>query len=197
VLPRLVLLILCQFVSLFASLLVLFIIYASFVYLFLELFIIFLLLCIYVFLYSVHVSRLVILRLYKSPAEVLLGFDIDSCCVGYDGTDVWCQERFRRALTKRYNLVNIRYASWVLPFNFISFIQFNNIFICFQFICLLFNLVLLFPSDSISLVLFGLVIIRSVLSSIVTTRIVPYSLFYYFIIILLFFSSYSRLVVDH
>eukprot|EP01127_Copromyxa_protea_P013859 TRINITY_DN376_c0_g1_i1.p1 TRINITY_DN376_c0_g1~~TRINITY_DN376_c0_g1_i1.p1 ORF type:complete len:888 (+),score=171.53 TRINITY_DN376_c0_g1_i1:42-2666(+) len=48
----------------------------------------------------------VILRLYKSPAEVLLGFDIDSCCVGFDGTDVWCQERFKRALTKRYNLVN-------------------------------------------------------------------------------------------
>lgn len=35
----------------------------------------------------------VILRLYRTPAEVLLGFDIDSCCVGYDGTDVWCMER--------------------------------------------------------------------------------------------------------
>lgn len=49
----------------------------------------------------------IILRLYKSPAEVLMGFDIDSCCIGYDGTDVWCMERFRRALTKRFNLVNI------------------------------------------------------------------------------------------
>jgi hypothetical protein len=48
----------------------------------------------------------VILRFYKSPTEVLLGFDIDSCCVGYDGDKVWCMERFRRALTKRYNLVN-------------------------------------------------------------------------------------------
>jgi len=48
----------------------------------------------------------IILRLYRSPAEVLLGFDIDSCCVGFDGTDVWCQERFKRALTKRYNLIN-------------------------------------------------------------------------------------------
>jgi len=49
----------------------------------------------------------IILRLYKSPGEVLLGFDIDSCCVGYDGDDLWCMERFRRAITKRYNLVNV------------------------------------------------------------------------------------------
>eukprot|EP01130_Rhizamoeba_saxonica_P010233 TRINITY_DN418_c1_g1_i3.p1 TRINITY_DN418_c1_g1~~TRINITY_DN418_c1_g1_i3.p1 ORF type:complete len:752 (-),score=143.16 TRINITY_DN418_c1_g1_i3:80-2311(-) len=47
----------------------------------------------------------IILRLYKSPAEILLGFDIDSCCIGYDGYDVYCMERFRRALTKGYNLV--------------------------------------------------------------------------------------------
>jgi hypothetical protein len=49
----------------------------------------------------------VVLRCYKSPAEVLLGFDIDSCTVGYDGNNVYCMERFKRALTKRYNLVNI------------------------------------------------------------------------------------------
>ena len=30
----------------------------------------------------------IILRLYSSPAEVLMGFDIDSCCVAYDGTSV-------------------------------------------------------------------------------------------------------------
>lgn len=49
----------------------------------------------------------VVLRVYKSPAEVLLGFDIDSCTVGFDGKDVYCMERFKRAMTKRYNLVNI------------------------------------------------------------------------------------------
>lgn len=49
----------------------------------------------------------VVLRCYKSPAEVLLGFDIDSCTVGFDGQNVYCMERFKRALTKRYNLVNI------------------------------------------------------------------------------------------
>lgn len=25
------------------------------------------------------------LRLYSSPCEVLAGFDVDSCCVGFDG----------------------------------------------------------------------------------------------------------------
>jgi hypothetical protein len=47
----------------------------------------------------------IILRLYKSPAEVLLGFDIDACTFGFDGQKVWATERGRRALTKRYNLV--------------------------------------------------------------------------------------------
>ncbi|KAJ3268023.1 Protein mono-ADP-ribosyltransferase parp4, partial [Terramyces sp. JEL0728] len=31
----------------------------------------------------------VIFRLYKSPSEVLMGFDIDCCCVGYDGKEVY------------------------------------------------------------------------------------------------------------
>ena len=37
---------------------------------------------------------------------MLLGFDIDSCAVGFDGVDVYAEERFRRALCKGYNLVN-------------------------------------------------------------------------------------------
>jgi hypothetical protein len=49
----------------------------------------------------------IILRLYKSPAEILMGFDVDSCCVGYDGRDVFVLPRARRALTKRYNLVDL------------------------------------------------------------------------------------------
>jgi hypothetical protein len=48
----------------------------------------------------------VILRLHKSPSEVLLGFDIDSCAVGFDGSRVLAAPRFRRALNKSYNLVN-------------------------------------------------------------------------------------------
>ncbi|KAJ3445881.1 putative reductase [Anaeramoeba flamelloides] len=49
----------------------------------------------------------VILRLYRSPAEILLGFDVDSCAVGYDGQDVWISERARRAITKQYNLIDL------------------------------------------------------------------------------------------
>jgi hypothetical protein len=30
----------------------------------------------------------IILRLYKSPAEILMGFDVDCCSVGFDGANV-------------------------------------------------------------------------------------------------------------
>ncbi|KAH8067398.1 hypothetical protein JL720_12440 [Aureococcus anophagefferens] len=48
----------------------------------------------------------VILRLYSSPAEVLMGFDIDSCCAAYDGTRLLCLPRFRRAVNSSLNLVD-------------------------------------------------------------------------------------------
>ena len=48
----------------------------------------------------------IILRLYSSPAEVLMGFDIDSCCVAYDGTSVSCLPRWRRAVNGSFNLVD-------------------------------------------------------------------------------------------
>ncbi len=48
----------------------------------------------------------IILRLYRSPAEVLLGFDIDACCVAFDGTRVLALPRAQRALTKCYNIVD-------------------------------------------------------------------------------------------
>eukprot|EP01156_Anaeramoeba_ignava_P022588 Anaeramoba_ignava/c20830_g2_i1.p1 GENE.c20830_g2_i1~~c20830_g2_i1.p1 ORF type:complete len:509 (+),score=122.30 c20830_g2_i1:13-1539(+) len=46
----------------------------------------------------------IIFRLYKSPAEVLMGFDIDSCCALYNGETVMIGARFYRAITKQYNL---------------------------------------------------------------------------------------------
>eukprot|EP00029_Vermamoeba_vermiformis_P008738 TRINITY_DN4171_c0_g1_i1.p1 TRINITY_DN4171_c0_g1~~TRINITY_DN4171_c0_g1_i1.p1 ORF type:complete len:2196 (-),score=786.80 TRINITY_DN4171_c0_g1_i1:32-6574(-) len=49
----------------------------------------------------------IVLRLYKSPAEILMGFDIDACTVGFDGDKVWGLPRAQRALTKRYNLVDM------------------------------------------------------------------------------------------
>lgn len=53
-----------------------------------------------------HRNIQIVLRLYKSPAEVLLGFDVDSCSIGFDGKKVWITERGQRAINKRYNLVN-------------------------------------------------------------------------------------------
>jgi len=49
----------------------------------------------------------IVLRLYSSPAEILMGFDIDSCCVGFDGETVWALPRCRRAILKGYNLVDL------------------------------------------------------------------------------------------
>lgn len=49
----------------------------------------------------------IVLRLYKSPAEVLIGFDIDSCCVGFDGYTVWSLPRARRAINKGFNLADL------------------------------------------------------------------------------------------
>ena len=49
----------------------------------------------------------VVTRLYKSPAEVLHGFDIDSCCVGFDGEKVLCAPRTIRAFNTRCNMVDM------------------------------------------------------------------------------------------
>lgn len=47
-----------------------------------------------------------ILRLYKTPAEILSGFDIDSCKVGFDGTKVWMTETALWSWRTRTNIVD-------------------------------------------------------------------------------------------
>ncbi|KAJ6250583.1 reductase [Anaeramoeba flamelloides] len=49
----------------------------------------------------------IILRLYKSPAEILIGFDVDCCSVGYDGKNVYVSQRAKRAITRQYNLIDL------------------------------------------------------------------------------------------
>ena len=39
--------------------------------------------------------------------EVLIGFDIDACAVGFDGATVFALPRFRRAVNRRFNLVGV------------------------------------------------------------------------------------------
>ena len=49
----------------------------------------------------------VVLRIYQSPAEILMGFDIDACAVGFDGRNVYALPRAKRAIIKQYNLVDL------------------------------------------------------------------------------------------
>ena len=48
----------------------------------------------------------VILRVYNSPAEVLLGFDVDCTTVGFDGERVWALPRGLDALANGYSVLN-------------------------------------------------------------------------------------------
>ena len=52
----------------------------------------------------------IVLRLYESPAEVLLGFDCDCCCVGFDGDRVWGLPRALRAIQYGTNILNPLHA---------------------------------------------------------------------------------------
>ena len=53
----------------------------------------------------------VILRLYQNPSEVLHGFDVDSCCLGFDGADIWMTQRACFALKNGYNTINFNRLS--------------------------------------------------------------------------------------
>jgi hypothetical protein len=48
----------------------------------------------------------IVLRLYDSPAEILMGFDCDSCCCAYDGREVWVTPRCAHALQTGINVLN-------------------------------------------------------------------------------------------
>jgi hypothetical protein len=50
-----------------------------------------------------HLDVQYILRLYQSVTEVIHGFDVDCCCMAYDGQQVWMTPRCNYALTKGYN----------------------------------------------------------------------------------------------
>ncbi|KAJ3259875.1 hypothetical protein HK103_001766 [Boothiomyces macroporosus] len=54
-----------------------------------------------------HRQIQVIFRLYQSPSEILIGFDIDCCSVGYDGKDVYGIPRFFAAASFQRNVVDV------------------------------------------------------------------------------------------
>jgi hypothetical protein len=64
----------------------------------------------------------IVLRIYRSPAEILMGFDIDCCCVGFDGDQVWVLPRAQRAINRQLNVADLsrRSLSYVLLLLFLS-----------------------------------------------------------------------------
>ncbi|KDQ65163.1 hypothetical protein JAAARDRAFT_188410 [Jaapia argillacea MUCL 33604] len=49
----------------------------------------------------------IVLRLYKSPAEILAGFDVDAPCCAYDGDRVWANPRSIIAMMRQCNTVDV------------------------------------------------------------------------------------------
>lgn len=49
----------------------------------------------------------IITKLYKSPLEVIMSFDIDSCAFAYDGSDVWGLPRSLYSMVRRTNVVDL------------------------------------------------------------------------------------------
>ena len=45
----------------------------------------------------------IVLKLVKSPKDVLLNFDLDICAMGWDGSDLWMLPRAARALESKSN----------------------------------------------------------------------------------------------
>ena len=48
----------------------------------------------------------------QSPAEILMGFDVDSCAVCFDGARVLAAPRAVRALSRRANVVDLDRRSY-------------------------------------------------------------------------------------
>ncbi|KAF7375429.1 hypothetical protein MSAN_00430700 [Mycena sanguinolenta] len=57
----------------------------------------------------------IVLKLVKSPREVLLNFDLDICAMGWDGTSVWMLPRTARALETGSNVftMNLIYGHYL------------------------------------------------------------------------------------
>jgi hypothetical protein len=61
-------------------------------------------------MHSEEIKVQVVLRIYSSPTEVLIGFDVDCCCCCYDGRNVWVTRRCMNALETGVNVLNPLHA---------------------------------------------------------------------------------------
>ena len=55
----------------------------------------------------VHTQIQIITRLYETKDDILNGFDIDCCAVGWDGTECLMTDRCIRAVSERVNTINL------------------------------------------------------------------------------------------
>ncbi|CAG8533706.1 4216_t:CDS:10 [Dentiscutata erythropus] len=53
----------------------------------------------------------IVLKIYRTPAELFANVDIASTCVAYDGKDVWVNSRGHQALITQCNLIEIQQSS--------------------------------------------------------------------------------------
>jgi hypothetical protein len=49
----------------------------------------------------------IVLRIYKSVAEILTGFDVDCSCAAYDGQQVWAAPRALAAYMTQTNTIDL------------------------------------------------------------------------------------------
>ncbi|KAF8347407.1 hypothetical protein F5887DRAFT_955634 [Amanita rubescens] len=49
----------------------------------------------------------IVLRLYHSPAEILVGFNIDALCCAYDGARVWANPRAIITIMRQCNTTDV------------------------------------------------------------------------------------------
>ena len=60
----------------------------------------------YIIKNEVYKKIQIILRTYKTKSEIIHGFDVDSSCILYDGSNFWVTERFKYSLTYLVNTID-------------------------------------------------------------------------------------------
>ena len=66
-------------------------------------------------------------KLFRTYSEILHGIDVDCCCIGWDGVDVWATERCMFALNRGYNTVNLDLASTSYEYKLAKYSELNKI----------------------------------------------------------------------
>jgi len=66
-------------------------------------------------------KKQVILRIYRSLAEVLIGFDLDSCCIGYYKGEIYMTKRFLHSMKYRVNMLDLSRCSTTMEYRLVKY----------------------------------------------------------------------------